>query len=156
MTEINNFIVDKYWWNGGLCLYLSFTNQSHHYQSESSSFGPVDIFLAKQFLKLASAMSSSIQRRLYQILDVVLRVPPLFIMDSIFVNDMKLPQFYDSLSSTLFNTKNYPISESQYNLSIFLKPLNSSSLYESDVDDFQTLINNTSSFLLVIGMSMLP
>ncbi len=49
-------------------------------------------------------MSSSIRRRLYHVLDVVLRVPPIFIMDSLFVNNMKLSQLYETfISSTVFD-----------------------------------------------------
>lgn len=100
-------------------------------------------------------MSSSIRRRLYNVLGVVLRVPPLFIMDSIFVNDMKLPQFYDSLNSTLFSLNKHPIANSEFNLSMLLSnTLNSttaSSHFESDGDDFQLLINKTSTLFVWIG-----
>lgn len=51
----------------------------------------------------SSFSTSSIRRQLYHILDVVLRVPPIFIMDSIFVNSKYLPPFYDTIVNTMLN-----------------------------------------------------
>ena len=75
-------------WNSGLA-----RRHHHKHQQKSSSSSSTP-----------AKMSSSIRRRLYHVLDVVLRVPPIFIMDSLFVNNMKLSQLYETfISSTVFD-----------------------------------------------------
>lgn len=99
-------------------------------------------------------MSSSIRRRLFHVLDVVLRVPPIFIMDSIFVNSMKLPYFYDTFTSTIFSNSRVSIEGDKLNFSIFHSPLNKSSQSNSDSDDFFIVISNTSSIFLVAAYAI--
>ena len=97
---------------------------------------------------------SSLRRRLHHILDIVLRVPPLFIMDSIFVNNMKLPQFSDTFSNTLFN--NFASFEGD-NLSVSTihSPFNKSTYStNTEADDFFITINNTSSIILAVAYAI--
>lgn len=100
-------------------------------------------------------MSSSIRSRIYHVLDVVLRVPPIFIMDSIFVNNMKIPQFYDSFTNTMFRNNNYvPLEGDRMNVSVLPPSLNKSSQSNFEGDDFYIIISNTSSIFLVIAYAI--
>lgn len=118
---------------------------------------------------------SSIRRRLLHVLDVVLRVPPIFIMDSLFVNNMKLSQFYETfVSSTLFDhspsrggsstSSSYMSAESDNNsanvsINYSASLLNNASSKTSHSEggsgeDFLLLISNTSSIFLVAAYAI--
>ena len=45
----------------------------------------------------------SLRRRIMDSMEILLRVPLIFVMDSVFANNIKLPKFYDTFNSVIIN-----------------------------------------------------
>ncbi|XP_075676601.1 TRC8 ring finger protein [Dermatophagoides pteronyssinus] len=113
-------------------------------------------------------MSSPIRRRLYRMMDIILRIPPLFVMDSIFINNMKLTEFSSEFFNIFINNNNnnnynynynYNININQTNSTIFQyllyndkQQLTTTTSHTNDLNSlqFQAILNNASAFIMVL------
>lgn len=101
-------------------------------------------------------MSSPIRRRLYRIMDIILRVPPLFIMDSIFLSNMKIVPFPELLFNLIFtntNSTNSTVFHLLYDKQSMITTTLTSHHHDSNLNSiqFQAILNNASAIIMALG-----
>ncbi|KAH7642641.1 TRC8 ring finger protein [Dermatophagoides farinae] len=100
-------------------------------------------------------MSSPIRRRLYRIMDIILRVPPLFIMDSIFLSNMKIVPFPELLFNLIFtntNSTNSTVFHLLYDKQSMITTTLTSHHHDSNLNSiqFQAILNNASAIIMAL------